>query len=94
MLIAPAIAEVRLSEVPLSERFAITGAAKFVTPTAAGAVDAYHGQTFFPGRGAVKSMRSAFAPFTRIANTDIRRRPPTASQLSTKSGNRESLRVR
>ena len=64
--------------IPLSDRFAITGAANFLTPTATGTVDAYLGFTFFPGRSALRSIRSAFAPFTTVANNptfavDLRR---------------------
>ena len=64
--------------VPLSERFAITGAANFVTPTATGTVDAYLGLTFFPGRSAMRSVRNVYAPFTAVANNptfavDLRR---------------------
>lgn len=54
--------------VPLSDRFAIIGAANFLTPTATGTVDAYLGLTFFPGRSAIRSSRSVFAPFTTVAN--------------------------
>jgi hypothetical protein len=64
--------------VPLSERFSISGAANFVTPTATGTVDAYLGLTFFPGKSAIRSVRNVFAPFTSVANNptfavDLRR---------------------
>jgi hypothetical protein len=64
--------------VPLSERFAISGAANFVTPTAPGTVDAYLGLTLSPGKGAMRSARNVYAPFTNVANNptfavDLRR---------------------
>jgi hypothetical protein len=53
---------------PLSERFAITGATNLVTPTATGTVDAYLGVTFFPRRSALRAPRNAFAPILPVAN--------------------------
>jgi hypothetical protein len=52
-------AELRM---PLSERFAITGAANFLTPTATGTVDAFLGVAFYPGRSAMRQDRNAYAP--------------------------------
>jgi len=53
---------------PLSEKFAITGAANFITPTATGTVDAYLGLTFYPGHSAMRAARGRFSPFTSVAN--------------------------
>ncbi len=50
---------------PLDERFSITGAANFITPTATGTVDAFLGLTFYPRRG---GARASFAPLTTVAN--------------------------
>jgi hypothetical protein len=47
---------------PLSERFAVTGAANLLTPASTGTVDAYLGVTFFPGHGAFRAAGSSFAP--------------------------------
>jgi hypothetical protein len=54
--------------VPLSERFALLGAANFLTPTATGTVDAYLGVVFYPGRGAFRAVRNNFAPLQTVAN--------------------------
>jgi hypothetical protein len=53
---------------PLSEKFAITGAANFITPTATGTVDAYLGLTFYPGHSALRAARGRYAPFASVAN--------------------------
>jgi|RhiMetdeSRZDD1v2_1073273.scaffolds.fasta_scaffold458462_2 hypothetical protein len=58
-------AELRM---PLSERFAITGAANFLTPTATGTVDAFLGVAFYPGRSAMRQDRNAYAPIADVAN--------------------------
>jgi len=63
---------------PLSERFAVTGMANFITPTATGTVDAFLGLTYYPGRGGFRAARSTFAPLTTVANNptmaiDLRR---------------------
>jgi hypothetical protein len=65
-------------DIPLSERFAVTGAANFITPTATGTVDAFLGLTYYPGRGGFRAARSTFAPLTTVANNptmalDLRR---------------------
>lgn len=52
---------------PLNDRFAVTGAANFLTPTATGTVDAYLGVSFFPGRKSAGQSR--FAPPTMVANS-------------------------
>ncbi|HEY7475170.1 MAG TPA: DUF6666 family protein [Vicinamibacterales bacterium] len=54
--------------VPLNERFGLQGAANFLTPTATGTVDAYLGVVFYPGRGAFRAVRNAFAPLQTVAN--------------------------
>ncbi len=52
-------------DVPLDNRFSLTGAANFVTPTASGTVDAYLGLTMhFGGRQA----RRRFSPLASVAN--------------------------
>ena len=53
---------------PLSERFAITGAANLVTPTATGTVDAYLGVTFYPGRSGLRAAANTFSPIVPVAN--------------------------
>jgi hypothetical protein len=53
---------------PLSEKFAVTGAANLVTPTATGTVDAYLGVAFYPGRGAMRAAHNTFAPVLPVAN--------------------------
>jgi hypothetical protein len=53
---------------PLSERFAISGAANLVTPTATGTVDAYLGVTFYPGRSGFRAARNTFSPIVPVAN--------------------------
>jgi hypothetical protein len=52
---------------PLNDRFAVTGAANFLTPTSTGTVDAYLGVVFYPGRKAMHPSR-AFAPMQSVAN--------------------------
>lgn len=54
--------------VPLSDRFALTGAANFLTPTSTGTVDAYLGVAFYPGKGAFRAVRNTFAPLLSVAN--------------------------
>jgi hypothetical protein len=54
--------------VPLSDRFALTGAANFLTPTSTGTVDAYLGIAFYPGKGAFRAVRNVFAPLMTVAN--------------------------
>ena len=58
-------AELRM---PLSEKFAVTGAANLLTPASTGMVDAYLGVTYFPGHGAFRSARNTFAPLQPVAN--------------------------
>jgi hypothetical protein len=53
---------------PLSDRFAITGAANFLTPTATGTVDAHLGLTFYPGGAVLRAEPDAFAPVMTVAN--------------------------
>jgi hypothetical protein len=55
-------------EVPLNERFALSGSANFLTPTATGTVDAFLGITFFPGKKADRRTRDSFAPPQGVAN--------------------------
>ena len=53
---------------PLSDRFAVTGAANLVTPTSTGTVDAFLGLSFYPGRSAQRAAGNGFAPITGVAN--------------------------
>ncbi|MCA9751871.1 MAG: hypothetical protein KC591_06745 [Gemmatimonadetes bacterium] len=53
---------------PLSDRFAMTGAANFLTPTATGTVDAHLGLTFYPGGGVFGPDARPFAPVQTTAN--------------------------
>ncbi len=53
---------------PLSERFAITGAANFLTPTSTGTVDAYLGLAFYPGRSAMQRSTNLYSPPMSVAN--------------------------
>jgi hypothetical protein len=53
---------------PLSERFAITGAANFLTPTSTGTVDAYLGLAFYPGRSAMARATDPYSPPMSVAN--------------------------
>jgi hypothetical protein len=62
-------------DVPLDDRFSLTGAANFVTPTASGTVDAYLGLTMHLG---ARHTRRRFAPLATVANNptfavDLRR---------------------
>ena len=56
-------------QLPLNDRFAVMGAANFLTPTSTGTVDAYLGLTFYPGRGAMRASRSRYAPVSTVANS-------------------------
>ena len=56
-------------QLPLNDRFAVMGAANFLTPTSTGTVDAYLGLTFYPGRGAMRAARSRYAPLSTVANS-------------------------
>jgi hypothetical protein len=53
---------------PLSERFAVTGAANLLTPASTGTVDAYLGVSFFLGHGAFRASGNTFAPLLPVAN--------------------------
>jgi hypothetical protein len=57
-------------QVPLSERFAIAGAANFVTPTATGTVDAFLGVVWSPGGGMMKGG-GAFRPMMPVGNNPL-----------------------
>jgi hypothetical protein len=64
--------------VPLSDRFALTGATNLVTPAATGTVDAYMGVTFYPTPSVLRAARNRFAPLFCVANNptmaiDLRR---------------------
>jgi hypothetical protein len=64
--------------VPLSERFALSGATNLVTPASTGTVDAYLGVTFYPGRSGLRASRNRYAPVLCVANNptmaiDLRR---------------------
>jgi hypothetical protein len=54
--------------IPLSEKFAVSGAANLLTPASTGTVDAYLGVSFFPGRGAFRATGNRFAPLQSVAN--------------------------
>ena len=54
--------------IPLSEKFAVTGAANLLTPASTGTVDAYLGVSFFPGHGAFRATGNTFAPLQSVAN--------------------------
>lgn len=58
-------------ELPLSDRFAVSGAANFLTPTATGTVDAFLGLTFYPGKSAPRPSRPAFAPPQAVASNPM-----------------------
>jgi hypothetical protein len=58
-------AELRM---PLSDKFAITGAANLLTPASTGTVDAFLGVAFYPGHGAMRSARNTYSPFADVAN--------------------------
>jgi hypothetical protein len=53
---------------PLNDRFAVTGAANFLTPTATGTVDAYLGIVFYPGHIAMHHAAQDFSPLLMVAN--------------------------
>ncbi len=53
---------------PLNDRFAVTGAANFLTPTATGTVDAYLGIVFYPGHIAMHHAAEDFSPLLTVAN--------------------------
>ncbi len=53
---------------PLSDRFAITGAANFLTPTSTGTVDAFLGLAFYPGRTVMSKETQRFSPVMNVAN--------------------------
>jgi hypothetical protein len=53
---------------PLNDRFAVTGAANFLTPTATGTVDAYLGIVFYPGHIAMHHAAQDFSPLQAVAN--------------------------
>jgi hypothetical protein len=53
---------------PLSDRFAVTGAANLVTPTSTGTVDAFLGLSFYPGRSAQRLATNRFTPVNGVAN--------------------------
>jgi hypothetical protein len=53
---------------PLNDRFAVTGAANFLTPTATGTVDAYLGVVFYPGHLAMHRPVHDFSPAMTVAN--------------------------
>src|SRR3984893_6468383 len=47
---------------PLSERFAVTGAANLLTPASTGTVDAYLGVSFFLGHAAIRASGNTLVP--------------------------------
>ena len=55
-------------EMPLSNRFSVTGSGNFITPTATGTVDAYLGLTYYPGRRGARIGRGQFAPPMTVGN--------------------------
>ncbi len=56
---------------PLSDRFAVTGAANFLTPTATGTVDAFLGVVFYPGRGVMRRAPGPFNPLTPVGGSPM-----------------------
>ena len=58
-------------ELPLSDRFAIAGAANFLTPTATGTVDAFLGVVWSPGGGMMKGGGGAFRPMMPVGNNPM-----------------------
>jgi hypothetical protein len=56
---------------PLSDRFAVTGAANFLTPTATGTVDAFLGVVFYPGRTVMKRTPPPFSPVMTVGNSPM-----------------------
>jgi hypothetical protein len=63
---------------PLSDRFAVTGSANFITPASTGTVDAFLGLTFYPGRSSLRAAHNTFTPIVPVANNptmaiDLRR---------------------
>lgn len=65
-------------QVPLSEKFALSGASNLILPAASGTVDAYLGVVWFPGHGAMRAPTHRFAPALAVANNpefavDLRR---------------------
>jgi hypothetical protein len=58
-------------QLPLSERFAIAGAANFLTPTATGTVDAFLGVVWAPGGGMMKGGVGAFRPVMPVGNNPM-----------------------
>jgi hypothetical protein len=55
-------------ELPLSDRFGVSGSANFLSPTSTGTVDAFLGLTCYPGRKAQQLARPTFAPRQDVAN--------------------------
>jgi hypothetical protein len=53
---------------PLSDRFAVTGSANFISPASTGTVDAFLGLTFYPGRSSLRAAHNAFTPIVPVAN--------------------------
>jgi hypothetical protein len=56
---------------PLSDRFAVTGAANFLTPTASGTVDAYLGVVFYPGKQGMQRAPATFSPLQSVGNSPM-----------------------
>lgn len=57
-------------QVPLADRFAIAGAANFVTPTSTGTVDAFLGVVWSPGGGMLKGG-GAFRPMMPVGSNPM-----------------------
>jgi hypothetical protein len=69
---APVLVDGVALELPLSDRFAVSGSANFLTPTATGTVDAFLGLTFYPGRsGALHDAASVRAPPQAVASNPM-----------------------
>jgi hypothetical protein len=58
-------------QMPLSDRFAVAGAANFLTPTATGTVDAFLGVVFYPGGGLMKGFTGMFRPVLPLASNPM-----------------------
>lgn len=58
-------------QMPLSDRFAVAGAANFLSPTSTGTVDALLGVVFYPGGGVMKGAARPFRPVLPLASNPM-----------------------
>ena len=85
--------------VPLSDRFALTGATNLMTPAATGTVDAYMGVTFYPTRSGFLVARNRFAPpFSRVlcaaSTLECLSRPATLERFDLHRCERDRMTVK